>query len=159
MLRTVGGILLGCFMLLAPGLILTLLISPKRGSLDFWKRAGMSLGLGVLTVVFIGVILALPQFRMLRLAPFTGAVLSSCVVFGIFAYLRGGFEIPFHYLKAVYKSIGRLKPAPQVPPSPVETPAPTQGEKEPQPEGQLPPESSPPSQEGQVGEKNEAPQA
>jgi uncharacterized membrane protein len=113
MLETLGYILLGLFMLFVPGFLLTLVFYPKPGSLDFWERAAVSLGLGVLTSIYIGVVLARPEWKLLSLAPFTGAVLVVCGFFAVVAYLRGGMAIPAAYLRTTMRAIRKPKPPAQ----------------------------------------------
>ena len=113
MLETLGYILLGLFMLLVPGFLLTLVFFPKPGSLDFWGRVAVSLGLGVMVLFYIGVVLARPEWKMLRLAPFTEVVLIICGFCAVAAYLRGGMTIPATYVRTVMHAIRKPKPPAQ----------------------------------------------
>jgi len=120
MLETLAYILLGLFMLFVPGFLLTLVFFPKPGSLDFWERAAVSLGLGVMVLFYIGVVLARPDWKLLRLEPFTGAVLVICGFFAVAAYLRKGFAVVAIYGRRVMQVIH--KPKPPAPP-PTQPPA------------------------------------
>jgi uncharacterized membrane protein len=122
--------LLGAFVLIIPGFLLTLVVYPKVGSLDFWERIAVSLGFGTLVVIYIGVILAKPEWKMLRLWPFAGGVLLFCIVCGIVAYLRGGMEVVVAYKRTVVRGISKLRP-PRPKPAPPE---------------ELPPEEKPPEE-------------
>ena len=113
MLETLGYILLFLFMLFAPGFLLALVFYPKPGSLDFWERVAVSLGLGVLIIIYIGVVLARPDWKLLSLAPFTGAVLVVCGFCAVAAYLRGGMAIPAAYVRTVMHAIRKPKPQEQ----------------------------------------------
>jgi len=120
MLETLGYILLGLFMLFVPGFLLTLVFFPKPGSLDFWERVAVSLGLGVMVLIYIGVVLARPEWRMLRLVPFTEVVLVLCGFFAVAAYLRKGYAVVTIYGRRVMQVIH--KPRPPAPP-PTQPPA------------------------------------
>lgn len=112
--------MLGLFVLMVPGFLFSLVLYPRRGGLDFWKRMGVSLGLGVLLLIYVGFILAQPGIRMLEAIPFIGAVLAACVVFAIVAHLRGGFEVVTAYKRAAvgaFRKLGPSKP-PEQPPAP-----------------------------------------
>lgn len=122
MLETVGYILLGLFLLLAPGFMLTLIFFPKVESLDFWKRMGLSLGFGVMALFYIGVVLSRPDWRMLRFEPFLVSVLILCGICAVVAYLRGGLAVPATYLRTVARAIHKPKP-PAPPPAPPVQPA------------------------------------
>jgi len=120
MLETLGYILLGLFMLFVPGFLLTLVFFPKPGSLDFWERVAVSLGLGVMVLIYIGVVLARPEWKMLRLVPFMEAVLVLCGFFAVAAYLRKGYAVVAIYGRRVMQVIH--KPKPPMPP-PAQPPA------------------------------------
>jgi len=120
MLETLGYILLGLFMLFVPGFLLTLVFFPKPGSLDFWERVAVSLGLGVMVLIYIGVVLARPEWKTLSLVPFTEAVLILCGFFAVAAYLRKGYAVVAIYGRRVMRVIH--KPRPPAPP-PTQPPA------------------------------------
>lgn len=112
MLAEIGYILLGLFMLFVPGFLLTLVFYPKPEQLDFWERVGVSAGLGVLVLIYVGIVLARPEWRMLTLTPFVAVVVTfSCVCAGI-AYWRGGFKVLTTYGRAVLRVVRRSKPKP-----------------------------------------------
>jgi len=120
MLETLGYILLGLFMLFAPGFLLTLVFFPKPENLDFWERIAVSFGLGVMAVIYICVVLARPDWKLLSLAPFTGAVLVVCGFSAVVAYLRGGFTVVGIYARRLMQAVRKLKPPT---PPPVQPPA------------------------------------
>ncbi len=122
MLEKLGYIILGLFMLFVPGFLLTLIFFPKPGRLDFWERAAVSLGLGVMVLFYIGVVLARPEWKLLSLAPFTGAVLVVCGFCAVVAYLRGGFTVVSIYKRRVMHVIHKPRP-PAPPPQPPAQPA------------------------------------
>lgn len=110
MLAEIGYILLGLFMLFVPGFLLTLVFYPKLEQLDFWERVGVSVGLGVLVLIYVGVVLAKPEWKMLTLTPFVAVVVAfSCVCAGI-AYWRGGFKVLTTYVHTVLRAVRRSKP-------------------------------------------------
>ena len=135
MLETLGYIILGLFMLFVPGFLLTLIFFPKPERLDFWERAAVSLGLGVMALFYIGVVLARPEWRLLSLAPFTGAVLILCGFCAVAAYLRGGFAVVAIYKRRVMQVIHKPRP-PVPPPQPPAQPA----EEQPKPTEERKPE-------------------
>lgn len=116
MIEKIGYILLGCFLLLLPGFMLTLVLFPKQG-LDFWSRIALSVGFGAMALIYIGVVLGRPELRMLRFAPFMGAVLLFSAACGAIAHFRGGLKIPAAYARAAMRVLRRPKP-PQPPPPP-----------------------------------------
>ncbi len=146
--------LFGLFLLMVPGFLFTLVLYPRRESLDFWERMGVSLGLGVLVLIYLGFVLAQPGLKMLTLVPFVLAVFGVCLLFTLIAYWRGGLEIAIAYERALMQKISRLRPPkpappeekptpPELPPPPEERPTPP-GEKPPQPEEKpVPPEERP----------------
>ena len=111
MLETLGYILLGLFMLFAPGFLLTLVLFPKPKNLDFWERVAVSLGLGVMVLFYIGVVLARPEWKLLSLVPFTEAVLILCGFCAVAAYLRGGMAVPAAYARTVMRVVRKPKPS------------------------------------------------
>jgi hypothetical protein len=115
MLETVADILLGLFVIFGPGFLLSLVLFPKRGDFDFWKRLAVSFGLGVMLSIYIGAVLSRPQFRALTLVPFTEGALILFVLFAVVAYLRGGMAVPAGYARAVIRTV--RKPKPPAPPA------------------------------------------
>jgi len=130
MLDIIGYVLLGVFLLMVPGFLFSLVFYPKLKSLDFWSRAGVSLGLGVMLLIYVGFFIAKPELSMLQFAPFAGVTVGLCVVLAVLAYVRGGAEVVIAYTQAVvrfFKKSGASKPS--------QTPAPSQ----PKPEKQAQP--------------------
>ncbi len=137
MLEVPVYVLLGLFVLMAPGFLFSLVLYPRRESLDFWKRMGVSLGLGVLVLIYLGFVLAQPGVKMLTLVPFVLAVFGTCLFFAFIAYWRGGLGVAIIYWRWLVRKISRLrrpkpKPVPpeekpttpEPPPPPEELPAP-----------------------------------
>jgi uncharacterized membrane protein len=121
MLEQVGLILLGLFLLLAPGFLLTLVLFPRWESLDPWSRVALSVGLGALVVIYAGVLLALPPLRMLRLVPLVGTILVFCAACVAIAYARGGLATPASHALAALRALRRPRPSPAQPePTPLE---------------------------------------
>jgi len=133
MLDIIGYVLLAMFLLMVPGFLFSLVLYPKLGGLDFWTRVGMSLGLGVMLLIYVGFIIAKPEPGMLQLAPFVGVTLVLCEVLSALAYLRGGAEVVLAYTRAVVRFFRKIR-APKSP----QTPEPSQPKQEkqhqPQPE-------------------------
>jgi hypothetical protein len=122
MLETIADILLGLFVIFGPGFLLSLVLFPKAGDFDFWKRVAVSFGLGVMLSIYIGALLSRPQFKALTLLPFTEAALILFGFFAVVAYLRGGMAVPAAYARAVMRAA--RKPKPPTPPA-QEQPKPT----------------------------------
>ena len=143
MLDVLVYLLFGLFLLMVPGFLFTLVLYPRRESLDFWERMGVSLGLGVLVLIYLGFVLAQPGVKMLTLAPFILAVLGVCLLFAFIAYWRGGLEVAIIYARALVRKISRLRYARALvrkisrlrPPKPKPVPP----EKKPTPSEQPPP--------------------
>jgi len=110
MLEELGYLILGLILLFVPGFLLTLVFYPRLDQLDFWGRLAASAGIGVLVLIYVGVLLARQEWRMLQLAPYLGAVVVICCVFGVLAYLRKGFNVPLTYVRAVLRVFRRQKP-------------------------------------------------
>ena len=149
MLDKLGYILLGLFMLFGPGFLLTLVFFPKPGNLDFWERIAVSLGLGVVALFYIGAVLARPEWKLLSLAPFTGAVLVVCGFCAVVAYLRGGFAVVGIYKRRLMQVIHKPKP-PTPPPEQAPTPPPTQAPAQPAEKQPKPAQEQKPEGEGSV---------
>ncbi|TKJ26997.1 MAG: hypothetical protein CEE41_00670 [Hadesarchaea archaeon B3_Hades] len=109
MLDVLVYVLFGLFLLMVPGFLFTLVLYPRRESLDFWERMGVSLGLGVLVLIYLGFVLAQPGVKMLTLVPFILAVLGVCLLFVFIAYWRGGLEVAIIYERALMRKISRLR--------------------------------------------------
>jgi len=109
MLDVLVYVLLGLFVLMTPGFLFTLVLYPRRESLDFWARMGMSLGLGVLVLIYLGFVLAQPGVKMLTLVPFVLAVFGTCLLFAFIAYWRGGLGVAIIYWRWLVRKISRLR--------------------------------------------------
>ena len=164
MLDVLVYLLFGLFLLMVPGFLFTLVLYPRRESLDFWERMGVSLGLGVLVLIYLGFVLAQPGVKMLTLAPFILAVLGVCLLFAFIAYWRGGLEVAIIYARALVRKISRLRPPkpkpvppkekptpPEQPPPPKELPAPPE-EKPAPPEERPAQPPQPPEEKRESGE-------
>ncbi|MFQ6129658.1 MAG: hypothetical protein ACE5OT_02475 [Candidatus Hadarchaeaceae archaeon] len=149
MLDVLVYVLLGLFLLMVPGFLFTLVLYPRRESLDFWERMGVSLGLGVLVLIYLGFVLAQPGVKMLTPVPFILAVLAACVLFALIAYWRGGLEVAIIYERALMRKISRLRPPkpkpapPEEKPTPPEPPSPPEEPPAPPEEKPAPPEERP----------------
>lgn len=109
MLDVLVYVLLGLFVIMVPGFLFTLVLYPRRASLDFWGRMGVSLGLGVLVLIYLGFVLAQPGVKMLTLVPFVLAVFGTCLLFAFIAYWRGGLGVAIIYWRWLVRKISRLR--------------------------------------------------
>ncbi len=164
MLDVLVYVLFGLFLLMVPGFLFTLVLYPRRESLDFWERMGVSLGLGVLVLIYLGFVLAQPGVKMLTLVPFILAVLGVCLLFVFIAYWRGGLEVAIiyeralvrkisrlRYVRALMRKISRLRPPKPKPVPPEEKPTPPE---QPHPPEELP---APPEEKPAPPEERPAP--
>jgi predicted DNA-binding transcriptional regulator len=101
MFGTIGYILAGLIVILAPGFLFSVVLYPKAGSLDFWSRIGLSLGLGIMVVIYEAFITA--RLGALMLGPFLIATFVTCMILGILAYLRGGLGLILSYARGTLK--------------------------------------------------------
>jgi hypothetical protein len=103
----------------------------------------MSLGLGVMLLIYAGFFIAKPELRMLQFTPFVGVTLGLCVVLAVLAYLRGGAEVVITYTRAVVRLFRKFRT-----PKPPQTPAPSQSnpEKQAQPHSENKASEKPPKQ-------------
>ena len=146
MLDVLAYVLLGLFLLMVPGFLFTLVLYPRKESLDFWERMGVSLGLGVLLLIYVGFAVAQPGLKLLEAGPFVGAVFGVCVVLFVLAYLRGGLGVLIAYERATMRIFRKFVPRrPPKPPEP-EQPQPPQPE---QPQERAP--EQPPEQKSEGG--------
>lgn len=152
MLDVFAYVLLGLFLLMAPGFLFMLVLYPRRESLDFWKRMGVSLGLGVLVLIYLGFVLAQPGLKILTLTPFVLAVFGACLLFALIAYWRGGLEVAIIYGRALVQKISRLRPPKPKPAPPQEQPAPPEEKPVPPPEERPPQPPQPPEEKRESGE-------
>jgi len=161
MLDVLVYVLLGLFLLLVPGFLFTLVLYPRRESLDFWERIGASLGLGVLVLIYLGFVLAQPGVKMLTLVPFVLAVFGTCLILAFIAYWRGGLQVAIiygrwlmrkisrlRYARALMRKISRLRPPKPKPVPPEEKPV--------SPKPPTPPEEQPPQTPQPPEEKRES---
>lgn len=168
MLDVVAYVLFGLFLLMVPGFLFTLVLYPRKESLDFWQRMGVSLGLGVLVLIYLGFVLAQPSLKMLTLVPFVLAVFGVCLLFALIAYWRGGLDVAIIYARALRRKISRLqrpkpKPVPpeekpippKLPPPPEELPTPPEGKPAPPPEERPAPPEEQPAQPPQPSEEKQ----
>ncbi len=165
MLDVFAYVLFGLFLLMVPGFLFTLVLYPRRESLDFWERMGVSLGLGVLVLIYLGFVLAQPSLKMLTLVPFVLAVLGVCLLFALIAYWRGGLEVAIIYERALMRKLSRLRPPkpkpvppeekpipPKLPAPPEEPPTPLEEKPAPPPEERPAPSEEQPAQPPQPSE-------
>jgi len=109
MLEELGYFILGLILLFVPGFLLTLVIYPKLEQLDFWERLAVSVGFGLLVLIYVGVLLAKQEWRLLQMVPYLGVVAVICCVFAVLAYLRRGFNVPLAYAHAVLRVFRKQK--------------------------------------------------
>ena len=110
MLEELGYIILGLLLLFVPGFLFTLVIYPRLDQLDFWERLAVSGGIGVLVLIYVGVLLARQEWRLLQAAPYIGTVVALCCVFAGVAYWRKGFNVPITYARTVLRVFRGQKP-------------------------------------------------
>lgn len=110
MLDIIGYVVLGIFLLIVPGFLFSLVLYPKRGSLDFWARIGVSLGLGLIILIYVAYLIARPEWKALQLTPFLGVTAGVCVALAIVAYIRGGAGVVLAYARAVVRFFHKPKP-------------------------------------------------
>lgn len=104
MLETAGYVILGVFLVLLPGFLLSLVLYPKRENLDFWSRLGASLGLGAMIAALVGYVISMPGLSSLSLESFALATLIVCIILAIAVFLRGGFGVlSWHKTKILCK--------------------------------------------------------
>jgi uncharacterized membrane protein len=87
--------LLGGVVLLLPGFLLSLVAYPGRNQLELPSRLVMSLGLGVLLNVYLGIVLG--RLGLLQTSPFLLSCLLLCTGLGAAALWRGAY--PFSALR------------------------------------------------------------
>jgi len=90
-------LVVGILAIMAPGFLASLSVFPRPEDLDFWKRMGVSFGLGLLVMIYLG--FALASKGLLVSKPFFAGLLISCGVLGFLALVRGGFRVVSHYLQ------------------------------------------------------------
>lgn len=95
MIGKIAYLLLGVVILFVPGFLLSFLVFPKKGSLDFWKRIATSIGLSALLDMLIITILAQPKLKALEFTPVVGSILIFCVACGAVIFLRNETRQPF----------------------------------------------------------------
>ncbi len=118
MLEEVGYVIIGLILVIVPGFLFSTVLYPKKSSLDFWARAGASLGLGAMLAAIAGYIIAMPGVSTLSLGPFVTAILVLSVIMAVLSYLRGGLGVISPRLGGAPKIFKRQKPAPEQPQQP-----------------------------------------
>ncbi|MGC8817008.1 MAG: hypothetical protein ACP5PX_04280 [Candidatus Hadarchaeum sp.] len=107
MLEAAGYVILGLVLVMVPGFLLSVVLYPKRGDLDFWSRLGASLGLGAIIAAFVGYVVSFPGLSVLSLGSFTMATLMACIFLAILAFLRGGSDVFSWYKDKILKTRAR----------------------------------------------------
>ncbi|MFH1821689.1 MAG: hypothetical protein ABH852_04530 [Methanobacteriota archaeon] len=103
MIDVVGYAIMGLILLIVPGFLFSTVLYPKVGSLDFWARIGVSLGLGTMLAVIVGYTISMPGVSTLSMGPFVIAALVVCIVLAILTYFRGGFAVLSAYKSGAVK--------------------------------------------------------
>lgn len=151
MLVEVLQVIAGLALVLIPGFLLSLVIFPSP-QIDPWKRAGLSLGFGVMAIFYLGAILAHPRWRLLELGPILLAVVVFCAICSGLAYLRGGLSVPAAYVRRMLGVLPKPRPRPPKPPQPtIQQPA----QPEPIPPQPPKPQEPKPEEKAPEGEKDE----
>ncbi|KUO43247.1 MAG: hypothetical protein APU95_00045 [Hadesarchaea archaeon YNP_N21] len=119
MIDKLGYVLLGFVALVLPGLMLSLVIYPKKESFDAWQRLAISVGLSALVDVYIAVVLSWPGFKLLAAVPFFAGVFVFSGALAIVAYFRGGLQVISAYKNSLIGSLrkARVPAQEQVPPA------------------------------------------
>ena len=110
MLEAVGYVIVGLILVMVPGFFFSRVLYPKKGSLDFWERAGASLGLGIMLAAITSYIIAMPGVSTLSLSPFVIGTLILSVIMAVLGFLRGGLGAISPRLGAAPKIFRRQKP-------------------------------------------------
>ena len=79
----IGYIILGAILLFFPGFLLSCLLYPGEGRLDFWTRFASSIGLSTLVDMLIILMLSHPEIQALRFWPVIGSILGFSAIFGV----------------------------------------------------------------------------
>ncbi len=96
MLQEIAYVILGAILLMVPGFLLSVVIYPKRGSLDFWKRMGLSLGLGVMLIVFEGYVIARADSFFTGTLFLATSVMTAILI--VLVYLMKGIDLILSYV-------------------------------------------------------------
>lgn len=126
MLETVGLVLAGLFIVLAPGFLFSVVLWPK-GTMDVWSRAGVSLSLGLMLLLYNAFAMAKMGSLTFPSVFLTASALSIVLFIG--SLERGGGELINGYVRGaglllrgigakVWKVAGKLKPSRKAVPPP-----------------------------------------
>jgi hypothetical protein len=105
-LEVVAYVIAGLLAVGVPGFLFSLVLYPKLGDMDFWMRAGSSLGLGAILILLEGYSLA--RVHSLTLG---GFVMSTAVTSGILlagVYIRGGAGVVSAYWNGFIRGLRGL---------------------------------------------------
>lgn len=111
MLEAIGYVIIGLILVMLPGYLFSIVLYPKRESLDLWARLGVSLGLGAMTAAIVGYIIAMPGVSTLSLESFAVATLVLSAILATLGYLRGGLIVISARMSGTPKIFRRQKPS------------------------------------------------
>lgn len=106
MIVELGYVLAGLLVIMIPGFLFSVVLFPGIGDMDFWKRMGVSLGLGTLLVIYQAA--ALARLKSMTAGPFMVSVVAVTVGMGIAAYLRRGTPIIRMYVNGAFNLPKRI---------------------------------------------------
>jgi len=106
----VGYVLAGLMIIMIPGFLFSVALFPKANEMDFWKRMGTSLALGMMLVVYQVVVLA--KFKSMTTGPFLASVVVTTLGMSMAVYLRKGTETVRAYVYGALNLPKRVSSSP-----------------------------------------------
>jgi hypothetical protein len=118
----IGYVVAGLLMIMIPGFLFSAALFPEAGGMDFWKRTGVSLGLGMLLLVYQVAVLA--RLKSMTTGPFITSVIIVTLGLTVAVYLRKGTAVVQAYVRSVvdlarkipsfplFKKLPKIKRAP-----------------------------------------------
>ncbi len=96
MLQEIVNVIIGLVLIMVPGFLLSVAIYPKKGSLDFWKRMGLSFGFGLMLIVMEGYLIARLDSLLTGTLFLATSVVTATLI--VFVYLLKGIDLILSYV-------------------------------------------------------------
>lgn len=106
MISELAYLLGGFLIILIPGFLFSITLYPQPRSLDFWERTGVSLGLGVLILLYEVSMLA--RLKSLTLQPFLLSVVVVSVFLSVGVFLRRGIRAMKEYFGVLWLGFSKI---------------------------------------------------
>lgn len=106
MLAKIGYVIAGLLLIGVPGFLFSVALYPNRKSLGFWERTGVSIGLGILVVIYE--VATLAKLKSMTLEPFLAMATGVGVTLGVMAIIRKGTGAVQEYIEEIRIGLAKI---------------------------------------------------